>query len=223
MRNPSLTAVILLASCVRSPDPSQLKEDPSIVFPKFYARAPIMTSEQGVPYHLDGPTLVAIATAANDFAPKERLDTPCWDRQEAFHYQFIRQGDVIFVRIDHNTSYCGYKFLIMDGGAQYAISLDGRILRRVFDGEPSGPLPPPSPDAGGKGASGLQQIPEFSPGEPDPSFLELVRKKAESMRPDAGPRSPLAPDGGSPPPEDGGSSAARVEQGQGEATAVIEP
>jgi hypothetical protein len=205
MKNLLLAATILLCQCARSPSASQLNEGNSIVFPKFYEYAPVKINRPGEFYHIDGATLVALSIAANDFAPRNRDDIPCWDRQEAFHYQFTRQNDVVFIRIEHNPNYCKHNFLIMDGGAQYAISLDGRILRRVFDGEPMGPLP--FSDAGSQDSAGLQSIPEINPGEPDPSFLERLRKKAESMRPDSGPPLPEAPDGGLPAPLDGGPPA----------------
>jgi hypothetical protein len=206
MKNLLLVATILLTHCVRNSSPSQLQEDTSIVFPRFYERAPTTTGEQGEFYHMDGPTLVALATAANDFAPRGRKDTPCWDRQEALLYQFIRQGDIIFVRIDNNAFYCANSPMILDGGAQYAISLDGRILRRVFDGEP---VAAPSSDAGAQETGepvSLSDLGKFH-GEPDPAFLEKVRKKVESMRPDSGVPSPQTLDGGSPALWDAGSSA----------------
>lgn len=37
---------------------------------------------------------------------------------------------------------------MMDSGVKYAISLDGRILRRVFDSEPGAPTPATNMDAG---------------------------------------------------------------------------
>lgn len=209
MKKLLLVAAILLTHCARSPPPSRFQEDRSIVFPKFYERFPTKLSEQGELYQLDGEVLVAISIAANDFAPRDREDVPCWDRQEAFHYRFVRQGDIIFVRIDHNPNYCEHNFLIMDGGAQYAISSDGRILRRLFDGEPSDPFPPP--DAGNQIFSGGPISPSdlgSIRGEPDPAFLERLRKYAESMRPDSGLPLPQVPDGGLPAPLDGGPPAA---------------
>jgi hypothetical protein len=216
MRKLPLLAVIFLTHCARNSGPlsPQPEEDRSIVFPKFFERFPTTITQPGELYQLDGVVLAAIATAANDFAPKDRKNIPCWDRQEAYNYQFIRQGDIIFVRIDHNTDYCEHNLLIFDGGAQYAISLDGRILRRVFDGEPDGVSPPPPADANGEGSSGLTSIPPSALGSlhgpPDPNFLEFVRQKkaAEAARKDAGLPLPQALDGGSPAPLDGGSPTA---------------
>jgi hypothetical protein len=56
-----------------------------------------------------------------------------------------REGDIIFVRISENPERCGGKYHGLDGAVRYAISKDGRILRRVFDGEPDGV----EPDDGG--------------------------------------------------------------------------
>lgn len=35
-----------------------------------------------------------------------------------------------------NPSYCGRAYSSLDSGVRYAISVDGRILRRLLDGEP---------------------------------------------------------------------------------------
>jgi hypothetical protein len=206
-----LAAIILLTSCARSPSSPPLKEDNSIVFPEFFERAGTLLEEPGVPYDLDGVTLRAITIAANDLIPPPLQDTPCWDRQEAYRYRVIRQGDIIFVRIYANTAYCQHNFLILDSGAQYAISRDGRILRRVYDGQPSAPVGPAAPDAGGPIYSGEPISPSdigILHGEPDPSFLERLRKHAESLRRDAGPLLPQEPDGGLPAPLDGGPPTA---------------
>jgi hypothetical protein len=206
MRNLLLLAIIILSSCVRSPSSPLLKEDNSITFPEFFERTGTLLAEPGEPYDLDGVTLRAITIAANDLIPPPLHDTPCWDRQEAYRYRVMRQGGIIFVRIYANTAYCQHNFLILDSGAQYAISLDGRILRRVYDGQSPASSGPSFPDAGGQGPSGLPSIPRINPGEPDPSFLEFVRKKkaAEAARPDSGLPLPLALDGGSPASLDGG-------------------
>jgi hypothetical protein len=208
MRDLLLLAAITLTSCARSPTTAPLKEDQSIVFPEFFERVGTVVDEPGEPYDLDGVTLRAITIAANDLIPPPVKDTPCWNRPEAYRYRIIRQGDIIFVRIYANAAYCDHNFLILDSGARYAISLDGRILRRVFDGEPEGGPTPPTPDAGDHESSGALSIPRFSPGEPDPSFLEFVRRKkaAESARPDSGVPLSQERDGRSPAPLDGGSS-----------------
>jgi hypothetical protein len=51
---------------------------------------------------------------------------------EAHTYRFIRQGDIIFIYIEEDLKYCGRQYPALDSGAKYAISRDGRILRRVI-------------------------------------------------------------------------------------------
>jgi hypothetical protein len=150
MRYLPLLAAIILSDCVRSTTThsAPLEEDTSIVFPKFYERFPVVVGGQGLPYELDGVTLRAITIAANDFIPPGTKERPCWQRQEAHRYRVIRRGDIIFVDISWDRQYCEVNFGILDGGVRYAISTDGRILRRLFDGEPEGPLGPEAPDAG---------------------------------------------------------------------------
>jgi hypothetical protein len=53
----------------------------------------------------------------------------------AHRYRVIRQGDTIFVRIDDNPEFCGVRYVSLGTGVPYAISAEGRILRRVFDGQ----------------------------------------------------------------------------------------
>jgi hypothetical protein len=48
----------------------------------------------------------------------------------------VRQGDVIFIRIDEDPKACGRTQSALDSGASYAIHRDGRILRRLIDGQP---------------------------------------------------------------------------------------
>lgn len=150
MRYLPLLAAIILSDCIRSSTthPTPEEEDTSIIFPRFYDRFPVVVGEQGLPYELDGVTLRAITIAANDFIPPTTKERPCWQRQEAHFYRVIRRGDIIFVDISWNSQYCKVGFGILDGGVRYAISTDGRILRRLFDGEPEGPFGPESPDAG---------------------------------------------------------------------------
>jgi hypothetical protein len=137
MRRLPLLAAIILSSCVRNSNPQTVmpEEDKSVIFPEFYARFPIMVGAQGQPYELDGVTLRAIMIAANDYIPASSQGTHCWDRQETQEYRVIRQGDIIFVSIGAEPSYCE-GFLLLDNGMRYAISTDGRILRRLATGEP---------------------------------------------------------------------------------------
>ncbi len=87
--------------------------------------------------------------AANDFLPPAGRKQACWDKQEAHRYRIIRQGDIIFVRIDDDLEFCGLQYVSLHTGATYAISTDGRILRRMFDGQPRDP--PSSADTTARG------------------------------------------------------------------------
>ncbi|MBN1204589.1 MAG: hypothetical protein JXB05_06660 [Myxococcaceae bacterium] len=125
-----------------------VEDDRSIVFPQFFERTAVEVGTQGALYELEGVVLQAVMIAANDFLPPSAKERPCWDRQEAHRYRVIRQGNVIFIRIDEDPASCGGGYVPLDSGAKYAVSTDGRILRRVVDGEPEGPLGPAAPDAG---------------------------------------------------------------------------
>jgi hypothetical protein len=83
---------------------------------------------------LDGLLLQAIRIAADDLLPPEEPDLPCIYQKSSYGYQALRQGDLIFVRIDFNPQNCGGSIGMLDGGATYAISLQGTILRRAIDG-----------------------------------------------------------------------------------------
>ncbi|WP_224364735.1 hypothetical protein [Hyalangium versicolor] len=80
----------------------------------------------------------AIVIAANDFMPRHSEEQHCLFRQESQFYRVIRQGDVIFVNISYNPAACDTNLFELDGGARYAISTDGRILRRLVGIEPDG-------------------------------------------------------------------------------------
>ncbi|RKG84264.1 hypothetical protein D7W82_22785 [Corallococcus sp. CA049B] len=97
---------------------------------------------------LDGNLLRAVQVAMEDFFPKQSKDTPCWGRPEAYRYRVIRQGDVFFILIHEASDACGNTFIGVDTGARYAVSLDGRILRRSVGAEPEASPVPPDVDAG---------------------------------------------------------------------------
>jgi hypothetical protein len=161
MRSLSCLIAVALSTCVpgsRGQIAAQ-EQDKSIVFPDFSAHFPIVFGAQGQPYELDGVTLRAIATAANDFLPMGSKDQPCWERQDAHRYQVIRRGDIIFVRISQDPAKCDKLFL--DGSRRYAISVDGRILRSLSTGEPDGSSNLGPADSGVQGP----------PGEPVPTSL----------------------------------------------------
>lgn len=167
-----------LTTCVLRSGPRlvPVEDDRSIVFPQFFEQTAVEVGAQDAPYELEGAVLQAIMIAANDFLPPGIKERPCWNRQEAHRYRVIRQGSVIFVRIDEDPAFCGGGYVPLDSGAKYAISTDGRILRRVVDGEPEPPLAPTASDAGRP-----------------PALRELSNPSAS----DAGPP-PGAPDGGLP-------------------------
>ena len=116
-------------ACVTKPS---VVQDPNI-------ELPIFDSSQPVDTEVDGFALRAIRVAADDLIPPEPdPQTPCWARQTANRYRTFRKGDIIFVRVDYKPQNCGETTYAMDAGATYAISLEGRILRRHIDG--SGPF-----------------------------------------------------------------------------------
>jgi len=170
MTRRSFLAAIALLSCVRSPNSHRVhvEDDTSIVFPDFFQRE---VSGDGQPYLLDGVTLRALVVASQDFFPPDSRELPCWEKQEGHDYRIIRQADIVFVYIYVSPARCARKFLTFDAGAKYAISADGRILRRVFEGEPEeGPPEVLNSDAGiqkSSGEPGLSSIIQ-TPGD-DPS------------------------------------------------------
>ncbi|PTL75499.1 hypothetical protein DAT35_54545 [Vitiosangium sp. GDMCC 1.1324] len=151
-----------------------LAEDPSIKFPQFYEHAPSRVGTDGETFELDGTVLRAIQIAADDFLPPSAKNPPCWETQAAHTYRIIRQGDIIFVRIDEDPARCGREVMALHSGAQYAIGSDGRILRRVFDGQPVEPFTPEAPDAGHRGVPARPGVvPGYEPIEDGPSSSPL--------------------------------------------------
>jgi hypothetical protein len=150
MKSLFLWLVVLLVGCARHVGTRQvpLENDRSIAFPQFFADAAVMVGAGEKLYELDGVVLRAVSIAANDFLPPGDEEQPCWMRQEAYRYRVIRQGDIIFVRIMEDPEHCGMQYVSVDTGAKYAISSDGRILRRIIGAEPEAPLGPKVPDAG---------------------------------------------------------------------------
>ncbi len=180
----SLALAILCSGCVRSPPgppPVPVEEDKSIVFPPFFEHEPVRVGSGGGPYELDGELLRAVMIAAQDLLPPGTPDRPCGSRLEAQRYRVIRQGTLFFVYIHEDHAYCGRKYPALDSGAKYAISADGRILRRVLDGQPEHSSPPESPDAGPRG---IPAQPGVLPGQD-----ALWNEPAAPASPDAGPAS----------------------------------
>lgn len=149
MRSILILALIGLLSCARGQNAAAkpVQEDLSIVFP-VHASPAVMVGEHDKTYSLDGAVLRALMVAANDLIPPGTEDRPCWETLEAHGFQAIHQGDIVFVSMHTDLARCGHPFLMMDSGVKYAISSDGRILRRVFDGESGVPAAATKPDAG---------------------------------------------------------------------------
>ena len=128
-----------------------VEDDRTIRFPAFFEHPPEPLGTEGEVYELDGVLLRAITIAANDFIPPSVSIRSCPNRQESHRYRVIRQGNIVFVYIHEDPAACGAAYLALDSGAKYAISTDGRILRRVLDGQPEEPFGLEVPDGGPRG------------------------------------------------------------------------
>lgn len=150
-----LAMAATLPGCVRTPGPRPVPvgNDTSIAFPRFFEQPAIEVGAGGSLHEFDGVTLRAIMLAAQDYLPPGDEARPCWKRLEAQRYRVIRQGDIVFVHIEDDPELCGLQYISLDSGVSYAISTDGRILRRVFGGSPEGVLVPEAPDAGEPGSA----------------------------------------------------------------------
>ncbi|RKI34651.1 hypothetical protein D7Y27_32735 [Corallococcus sp. AB004] len=133
-----LASALVLAGCMRAtaPSPVNSEEDPSIAFPPFFAQPAVSLGTEGTVYELDGDTLRALTVVARDLLPPRDTSVSCGSRWESQQYRVVRQGDVIFIRIDEDPKACGRAHPALDSGASYAIRRDGRILRRLIDGQP---------------------------------------------------------------------------------------
>ncbi|MCP3136849.1 hypothetical protein [Pyxidicoccus xibeiensis] len=153
LRTSALTLFLLLSGCARRPEPlaSPVVNDKSVTFPLTAARDAVKVAAPGQAYELDGELLRALTIAANDLFPPGASASECRNLREAHTFRVIRQEGIIFVYIDEDLEYCGHRFPAMDSGAKYAISGDGRILRRVVDGidEDDGVWRLKTPDGGG--------------------------------------------------------------------------
>jgi hypothetical protein len=126
--------------CSPSSEAAKVGNDTSIRFPRFYEHEPVEVAKGEGVFEVDGSVLQAIRIAADDFLPRGAKDVPCQSTQAAHTYRVLRRGDVLFVRMDEDPTACGRAASTLHSGAQYAISLDGRILRRALDGEPGSSL-----------------------------------------------------------------------------------
>lgn len=93
--------------------------------------------EKGV--HIAGPMVVALEAAMNDFLPPgtapRKEDEPvarCLALRETFHVSVWQPNDnnIFFVRFTPDLSRCAPGVIITDGGAEYAVDGEGRILAR---------------------------------------------------------------------------------------------
>ena len=73
---------------------------------------------EGELYELDGVTLRALLIAVNDLLPPGAKDPACPNRPEAQSYRVIRQGNIVFVYVYENETYCGGSYLALDSGAK---------------------------------------------------------------------------------------------------------
>jgi hypothetical protein len=201
-KNLPLGLAVILASCVLPQRPVPVGDDRSIVFPRFFEHSAVAVGAGGAAYELDGVMLRAVMIAANDFLPPGSRKRPCVETQEAHRYRVIRQDNIIFVRIDENLEFCGLQYVSLDTGVTYAISAEGRILRRVFDGQSDQPLYAESPDAGGQGsptASGESPTGDAGQSVPSRSLApEAQDGGAPSSAPMSPPAAPAITDGGTP-------------------------
>jgi hypothetical protein len=207
-----LILAVAASSCVRSPcpPPAPLVEGLSIKFPEFHDQPAIQVGETNAPYQLDGVTLRALMIAANDFIPPSSEEQQCLFRQESQFYMVIRQGDIVFVQISYNPAACETKFGVLDGGARYAISTDGRILKRLIGIEPDG-FPREEPP--GESIPVPDSMVGYSFAEPNwealpPSIRRRMQDAGTEIR-SPGPVSSAPPDGGVPVVDGGLPEAAQ--------------
>jgi hypothetical protein len=176
-------AILLIAismGCLHHRDWLQ-HQDSRILMPDYHA---IMA---GGP--IDGPTLRALQIAANDFFPAWGPLRACIDTPEAHRYYAVRRDEVIYVAILQDPSYCGRAYSSLDSGVRYAISVDGRILRRLLNGEPE----LDTPEAGGVEDAGSE-----------PASLDGGATAIDvTVPPEARVSFPVFADGGSPSPDGG--------------------
>ena len=123
----SAAALLLVAvlSCMRQTPDWYKHQEPGLEMPPFGGHAQV----------IDGATLQALRIAADDFIPPAARTRTCGESQASYLYRIVRQGNIIFVEIERDPTACGGQGHALDGSGRYAISKDGRILRRVLDGD----------------------------------------------------------------------------------------
>lgn len=92
--------------------------------------------------------------AFHDYPKPDHQDKSCWNNPEGYRYDFIRQGEIIFIEMSPDLLYCNWPLreppsLAVDAGTVYAITTDGRILRRLSVDDPDYPKPVRLPSDGG--------------------------------------------------------------------------
>ncbi|QAT81776.1 putative lipoprotein [Corallococcus coralloides] len=138
-----LPAALLLAGCLRSmPTRDAWTNDTSIEFPRFFEQPAVEAGAAGGSVELSGSALRALEVAAADFLGPQDANTPCVDRRESHRYRVIQRQGILFIRIDEDPQACGLSVPALHSGAQYAVGSDGRILRRLRDGEPDESMEP---------------------------------------------------------------------------------
>jgi hypothetical protein len=215
MRNLPLLTALLLVTCGRSPvSPSPMRrDDESIRFPKALESPGLRLGQSEQRARVDGAIVQAMMVAAKDFIPSSSDRSRCFTKPGDFFFDVIRQGEIIFVAISPDYYTCEGGTGPLDWGAVYAISTDGRILRRVHPEELAWTAPSSSPDAGESADAGYSRTGElsdfahvFSVPVDDPPFftrpewLESENNPQRSLRNKL--RTPSLPDGGTP---DGGT------------------
>ncbi|PTL83189.1 hypothetical protein [Vitiosangium sp. GDMCC 1.1324] len=129
---------LALSSCIRKWEPfsTRPEQDRTVIFPLSVGSGLVEIKPQEETYELDGEVLRALMLVSNDLFPPDtsKLELPCRFKPQAHTFRFARRGDVIFVYVNEDLAYCGRTTPALDSGAKYAISKDGRILRRVLDG-----------------------------------------------------------------------------------------
>lgn len=189
---------LMLSGCLKVHRTSLVESEPSLVFPSFFSSTEEHVGSPGATYALDGSVLRALTLAVADFLPPPKPSTPCWDRPEAHRYRILRKPGVIFIRIEENPAACGRQVPALHSGARYAFSDDGRLLRRLIDGEPEQlPNEVSSPDdAGEEAAPGTPPPSGLQPGGPPPRFFHAADGGTRAMMPAPPLELSHPPDGG---------------------------
>jgi phosphatidylserine decarboxylase len=166
MKRVLLLLVVALSSCVRSRDFREIvsEDGKTIVFPDFSSGGSNSTA-QG--QSIDGVTLRALTVISQDLFPAGDKELPCWEKIDGYDYRVVRQAEITFVYVFLSPARCGRKVLAFDSGVKYAVHVDGRILRRVFEDEPHEHPEELLPDAGVSGAFREPGLPSILQGPTD--------------------------------------------------------